>query len=308
MLEKYMDEQRVVTTLLKKSIQNNKIVQAYLFYSDDIDYIYKYAKDFSKEIIAKDLDTKDNICKKIDEDIYSELKIVEPISNNIKKEQLIDLQKEVQNKPVEGNKIVYIIKNCEKLTAASSNSILKFLEEPADDIVAILLTDNISYVLPTIKSRCQVINFNRIKKDKNENTYDLFYNLLIFDNSDPDDMNKKIDVAVNFIENIETKGINEFIYIKNIWNVIKNQQEYNIFVSIMIYFYMDVLYSKIEKEIKYMYNFTDIVDLVKSKNTLNDIINKIYVLEQAKLEGTNNVNNKLLLDKIIIELGGEKHE
>ena len=308
MLEKYMDEQRVVTTLLKKSIQNNKIVQAYLFYSDDIEYIYKYAKDFSKEIIAKDLDTKDNICKKIDEDIYSELKIVEPISNNIKKEQLIDLQKEVQNKPIEGNKIVYIIKNCEKLTAASSNSILKFLEEPADDIVAILLTDNISYVLPTIKSRCQVVNFNRIKKDKNENTYDLFYNLLIFDNSDPDDINKKIDAVVNFIENIETKGINEFIYIKNIWDVIKNQQEYNIFVSIMIYFYMDVLYSKIGKEIKYMYNFTDIVDLVKSKNTLNDIINKIYVLEQAKLEGTNNVNNKLLLDKIIIELGGEKHE
>lgn len=308
MLEKYMDEQRVATTLLKKSIQNNKIVQAYLFYSDDIDYIYKYAKNFSKEIITKDLDTKDNICKKIDEDIYSELKIVEPISNNIKKEQLIDLQKEVQNKPIEGNKIVYIIKNCEKLTAASSNSILKFLEEPADDIVAILLTDNISYVLPTIKSRCQVVNFNRIKKDKNENTYDLFYNLLIFDNSDPDDMNKKIDAAVNFIENIETKGINEFIYIKNIWDVIKNQQEYNIFVSIMIYFYMDVLYSKIGKEIKYMYNFTDIVDLVKSKNTLNDIIDKIYVLEQAKLEGTNNVNNKLLLDKIIIELGGEKHE
>lgn len=308
MLEKYMDEQRVVTTLLKKSIQNNKIVQAYLFYSDDIDYIYKYAKDFSKEIIAKDLDTKDNICKKIDEDIYSELKIVEPISNNIKKEQLIDLQKEVQNKPIEGNKIVYIIKNCEKLTAASSNSILKFLEEPADDIVAILLTDNISYVLPTIKSRCQVVNFNRIKKDKNENTYDLFYNLLIFDNSDPDDINKKIDAVVNFIENIETKGINEFIYIKNIWDVIKNQQEYNIFVSIMIYFYMDVLYSKIGKEIKYMYNFTDIVDLIKSKNTLNDIIDKIYVLEQAKLEGTNNVNNKLLLDKIIIELGGEKHE
>ena len=308
MLEKYMDEQRVVTTLLKKSIQNNKIVQAYLFYSDDIDYIYKYAKDFSKEIITKDLDTKDNICKKIDEDIYSELKIVEPISNNIKKEQLIDLQKEVQNKPIEGNKIVYIIKNCEKLTAASSNSILKFLEEPADDIVAILLTDNISYVLPTIKSRCQVVNFNRIKKDKNENTYDLFYNLLNFDNSDPDDINKKIDAVVNFIENIETKGINEFIYIKNIWDDIKNQQEYNIFVSIMIYFYMDVLYSKIGKEIKYMYNFTDIVDLVKSKNTLNDIIDKIYVLEQAKLEGTNNVNNKLLLDKIIIELGGEKHE
>ena len=41
-------------------------------------------------------------------------------------------------------------------------------------------------------------------------------------------MNKKIDAAVNFIENIETKGINEFIYIKNIWDVIINQKEYTI--------------------------------------------------------------------------------
>ena len=119
--------------------------------------------------------------------------------------------------------------------------------------------------------------------------------------------NKKI-LYNNYYFQLVFDDKNEFIYIKNIWDVIKNQQEYNIFVSIMIYFYMDVLYSKIGKEIKYMYNFTDIVDLVKSKNTLNDIINKIYVLEQAKLEGTNNVNNKLLLDKIIIELGGEKHE
>lgn len=308
MLEKYIEEQNIATTLLIKSIQSNKIVQAYLFYSDDIDYIYKYAKDFSKEIITKDLSTRDNICKKIDEEIYSELKVVEPISNNIKKEQLIDLQKEVQNKPVEGNKIVYIIKNCEKLTASSSNSILKFLEEPADDIVAILLTDNISYVLPTIKSRCQVINFNRIKKNINENTYDLFYNLLAFDNIDKDDMNKKIDNTVNFIENIEKKGINEFIYVKDIWEIIKNQQDYNVFISIMIYFYVDVLYSKVGKKIKYMYNFSSTIDLVESKNTIDDIINKIYVLEQLKLEGTNNVNNKLLLDRIIIELGGEKHE
>ena len=50
MLEKYMEEQNLVTTVLKKSLKNDKLVQAYLFSSDDIDYIYKYAKDFSKDI------------------------------------------------------------------------------------------------------------------------------------------------------------------------------------------------------------------------------------------------------------------
>lgn len=308
MLEKYLYEQPIVTTLLKKSIDSNKLVQAYLFYSDDIDYIYEYAKNFSKEIITKNLETKENICQKIDNDIYSELKVVVPISNTIKKEQLIDLQKEVKTKPVEGNKIVYIIKHCEKLTSSSSNSILKFLEEPEDDIIAILLTDNISYVLPTIQSRCQVINFNRIKKTTIKDTYELLYGLFSYTNIEKDEINKKIDTAISFIENIENKGINEFIYVKSIWDVISNQQDYNIFVSIMIYFYMDVLYSKINKSINYMHNFISKVDLIKDKNNLNSIINKIYILENTKLEGTYNVNVKLLLDKIIIELGGVKYE
>ena len=52
MLEKYMEEQNLVTTVLQKSLKNDKLVQAYLFSSDDIDYIYKYAKDFSKDIIG----------------------------------------------------------------------------------------------------------------------------------------------------------------------------------------------------------------------------------------------------------------
>ena len=154
MLDKYLDEQKIITDLLIKSLNEKKIVQAYLFVCDDINYIYDYAKDFTKEIVINEkMDSKtiESICKHIDLEQYNELKIIKPDGIFIKKEQLIELQKSVINKPVEGNKIVYIIKNADKLNSSSANTILKFLEEPEDDIIAILLTDNINTVLPCDK-------------------------------------------------------------------------------------------------------------------------------------------------------------
>ena len=61
-------------------------------------------------------------------------------------------------KSVSSEKKVYIINGVENLNIAASNSILKFLEEPEENIIAILVCDNINNVLETIISRCQVIN------------------------------------------------------------------------------------------------------------------------------------------------------
>ena len=66
-----------------------------------------------------------------------------------------------------------IIKETEKLNASSANTILKFLEEPEDGIIAILLTDNRYHVLDTILSRCQILSLkeNEFKLKKVSNTY-----------------------------------------------------------------------------------------------------------------------------------------
>lgn len=306
MLEKYADEQPIVTALLKKSIKNNKIVQAYLFSCNDIDYILKFAKDFSKEIITQNFESDyENICLKIDKNIYSELKIVETDSNYIKKEQLVELQHDVKNKPVEGNKIVYIIKNCEKLNASSANSILKFLEEPADDIVAILLTDNISSVLPTIKSRCQVINFKNKNEKIYEDSYKILMNILNIDYIEEEisEFKKKLDCILDFIINLESKHLNTFIYIKKVFDIIKTNDDLNKFLSIMIYFYVDILYIKLERNMKYFNDFNDKITIVSNNNELDDITNKIHILEGLRYESTYNTNTKLIIDKLIIEWG-----
>lgn len=306
MLDKYLEEQDIVTNLLIKSLNENKLVQAYLFSCDDINYIYNYAKDFTKEIVkASSLDDKqlEYLYKRIDDEEYTELKIVEPSGFYIKKEQLLELQSQTVNKPVEGKKIVYIIRNCEKLNAASANSILKFLEEPEEDIVAILLTDNINMVLPTIKSRCQILNFKNMKvQTTSENKLKKYLNL---DESNIDDeqINRLIDSSIDVIETIEKKHKNTFIYIKDIfWDNFKTNDDILVLLNIFIYSYMDALYLKLDKKINYMLDYEGLIEFLSQRNSEEQITKKISIIESIKSDIRMNVNAKLLFDKLIIEL------
>ncbi len=303
MLDKYLEEQRVSTILLKKALESNKIVQAYLFYSEDIEYLIKYAKDFAKEIICDG--NNEIICSQIDRNIYPELKIVEPDGNFIKKEQLLELQNNVKNKPILGKKIVYIIKNCEKLNQSSANSILKFLEEPADDIIAILLTDNLSNVISTIKSRCQVINLNNVRKiDNYKNSLEYLYYILGTDYISIDDFENIIKYTILFIYAIEKQKINLFINEKKLlFERYNDSTTINIFFSLLIYFYIDILYKKSCNNIKYYIDYENDIINISEMNDVDLVLKKIYIFERLKNEINFNVNSKLLFDKLIMEVG-----
>lgn len=306
MLEKYIKEQEIVTNLLIRSINEDRLVQAYLFCCDDVEYAYEYAKEFVKDIIASSKmkeEILNNIYKRIDNNEYTELKVVETSGNVIKKEQLLDLQKATQNKPVEGNKIVYIIKNCEKLNSSSANSILKFLEEPADDIIAILITDNINLVMPTIKSRCQILNFRNVRKEFED--IDKLKKYILPENSEieDEDIDNLINNSFEVLKTIEKNKKSTIIYEKDLlWDKFKTPEEILIMLNILLYSYMDALYMKLGKNINYMFNYEQIPEELSNLNEKDSLINKINIIEELKNELKMNVNSKLLFDKLIIEL------
>lgn len=70
-----------------------------------------------------------NICSRIDNNIFSELKIINPVNGVIKKESIIELRNDFQTQSIEGKNEVYIINDAECLNQSSANAILKFLEE-----------------------------------------------------------------------------------------------------------------------------------------------------------------------------------
>lgn len=160
-------------------VHNKKVSHAYLIeindYDKDICYIYNFIKMILCNMSYHDAVNCDNdICRLIDEGNFPDIKIISSDSSVIKKEQMLDLQRDYSNKSLYGNQRFYIIKDAWKLNAASANTILKFLEEPSPGVIAFLLTDNRYHVLDTILSRCQILSLN------NDVCYEYDDNLLDF--------------------------------------------------------------------------------------------------------------------------------
>ncbi|MCH7608577.1 MAG: DNA polymerase III subunit delta', partial [Chloroflexi bacterium] len=68
-----------------------------------------------------------------------------------------DLIASAHLRPYEGRTRVYIVQSADRLSQDAANALLKVLEEPPPDVLLLLLTDNPDGVLPTIRSRCQLI-------------------------------------------------------------------------------------------------------------------------------------------------------
>lgn len=129
------------------SIKNDKVNHAYMF--EGIDGIGKnlFAKEFGKILINCD-----NVEQSPD---YIQIELV---GSSIKIAQIRELQSDIIVKPHSKYKI-YVINHAQKMTTESQNALLKTLEEPPEYAIIILITNNKESLLPTIKSRCEIIKF-----------------------------------------------------------------------------------------------------------------------------------------------------
>ena len=147
---------------LTNALKTNKLSHAYLMVGEDSLYCDEFILQFVKSIFCLENNYKEfyncgecKACQSIEHNNYVDFYTIES-ETSIKKEEIQNLKSELSVKSFYGRKI-YWIKGIEKMTEQASNSLLKFLEEPEDDIIAILSCKNISAVLPTIISRCQQV-------------------------------------------------------------------------------------------------------------------------------------------------------
>ena len=163
MLDGYKNSQPIVYKILKNAIMDDKCSHAYLIETGGFYDSFNFVMSFVKSLLCPLKNLKKNNCgdchqcEVIDSGNFPEIDVIAPDGLWIKKEQLQNLQKEFTTKALIGNKRVYIIKQADRLNKSAANSILKFLEEPDNNIIAILITDNIYSVLTTIRSRCQIL-------------------------------------------------------------------------------------------------------------------------------------------------------
>ncbi len=307
MLEEYEKKEPIIYRQISNSIKNG-LSHAYLFELNDNIYAYEMIMSFVKKVLSNG---DDNIAKRIDDGNYPELKHIFPDGQLIRKEQLEELQKSFSTISLENDKRFYIIHDSEKLNVAAANSLLKFLEEPSDGIIAILLTNNINLMLKTIVSRCQILTFSKNKLEDyikfNQITSDITLHKLFFTIwKNKDELNEYhrnfVKKVIEFINYYEKNKLKTIVYENRFFEEINDKIELNKFFECVILFYRDLLRYKFGSEVLYFDDYIDNIREFSCINTEEMIIKKINTLLEKVRLIKNNVNTSMFIDGIIIDM------
>ncbi len=157
-----------ITTTLKNAIKSNHLAQAFLFCGPR-----GVGKTTCARILAKTINC-ENIgadgeacgtcpsCQSFQDNTSLTIHELDAASNN-SVEDIRSLIDQVRYPPQRGRYKIYIIDEVHMLSAAAFNAFLKTLEEPPSYAIFILATTEKHKILPTILSRCQIFDFNRIQ-------------------------------------------------------------------------------------------------------------------------------------------------
>jgi len=99
---------------------------------------------------------------------HTDVGMVQPPARVFHVDQMRDIEREANYRPFEGKARIFLIDDAHKLNEASSNALLKTLEEPPRTSHIILITSHPAALLPTIRSRCQEVRFSPLTADEIE--------------------------------------------------------------------------------------------------------------------------------------------
>ncbi len=157
-----------ITTTLQNAIKNNHLAQAFLFCGPRGVGKTTCARILAKTINCENVTSDNEACGKCEScvsfqnnasfNIYE----LDAASNN-SVDDIRNLVDQVRYAPQKGQYKVYIIDEVHMLSTAAFNAFLKTLEEPPKYAIFILATTEKHKIIPTILSRCQIFDFNRIQ-------------------------------------------------------------------------------------------------------------------------------------------------
>lgn len=163
--------QPVVYRALERALKKDRVHNAYLFSGPAGTHKYDAALLLAMSLLCEESDglacEQCNTCRRVLEGEHADVAVLDGSKGSISKEQIDAIQERFSRTAAEEGKgrSVYIIRNAENASISAMNSMLKFLEEPGDHVTAILTTDNISRLLPTIVSRCIRLPFVPVSKE-----------------------------------------------------------------------------------------------------------------------------------------------
>ena len=152
-----------IKATLASYLRNERVPSSLIFTGSDAYHQLLFAMNFAKslDLPRKTTDACDRCrpCLAIDRNIFPDVQVLAPEGQFYRKNQMDELIATASQRPLQGEKRVFILKDAQRLNESAANAFLKTLEEPLPTNVFILLTANLNLILPTIQSRCQILKF-----------------------------------------------------------------------------------------------------------------------------------------------------
>lgn len=234
-----------------------------------------------------------------------------------------DIRTQINNdvaiKPYSSPYKIYIINEAEKMNTQAQNAILKTLEEPPEYAVIILLTANVNALLPTVLSRCVVLNMKPVS-DEQMKRY-LMEEIRIPDYkaavcaafargnvgkakalATSEEFDNVKNEAISFLKYVQDMELHEMIA------AIKKISDYKLdptdYLDIITIWYRDVLLFKATNDANHLIFHDEIQEItrVARRSSYEGIENVMKALDKAKTRLNANVNFDLAMELLMLEI------
>ncbi|OAG27158.1 DNA polymerase III subunit delta' [Thermodesulfatator autotrophicus] len=150
--------------ILEQALKNKRIPHAYLFLGPEGVGRETTALSFFRRIICENQTGCGECiaCQKFRRGNHPDVEIISPRGKNIKIEQIREVEKKLNFRPLEAEKRLILFTEAEALTREAANALLKSLEEPPLYNLFVLIAQSTEGLLPTIVSRCQIVRFRPV--------------------------------------------------------------------------------------------------------------------------------------------------
>lgn len=317
-------KQAKVVRLLENSIKTNRLAHAYIFEGGKGTGKKEIALQLGKSFFCKERQGADPCqmcvdCRRIDSSNHPDVHIISPEGQSIKKEKVQHLQKEFTRRGMESTQKFYIIEQADKLTVGAANSLLKFLEEPEAPTVAILITEQIHKLLPTIRSRSQILTFSPLPPDQliqaleDEGIPKAIATLAAsmttnyeeaFELCQDNWIVQGRTLMLQLTEETDTRRHQVFLTLHEKWLPHFNTREQlEIGLDMLLLWYRDVLFAQLQQSANFVY--IDQVDKLAEhalRSSQQRISRQMTAVFDAKRYLSANVNPQLLMEKLLLKL------
>lgn len=317
--------QPIASKILMNSIRKNRIAHAYLIQGLRGTGKLEIAVLFTQTIFCPEKKGLEpcqvcHVCKRIESRNHPDIHWIKKDGQSIRNEQIDYLRKEFSYSSSESSRKIYIIEDAQTLTNQAANRLLKFLEEPLVETTALLLTDNVQAIIPTIRSRCQLIDLQPLdtkllqKKMVESNLTEQQSRLMsaiTFNIDEAIELNEDeryqeiIKIAEGLIDSVVFNYANRYTYLHQNWlSKITNRTETEYGLDLLLLGFKDIIYMQMGKEESLVFfNKTDqILKKAIQHFSKEKLLQTMNALLQTKQKLKQNVNPTLLMEQFVLQL------